>query len=134
MTKLFAHCSLSDLIFEIENETEELGAINDDMADRIFPFFRDSERAEAVLLRYPLVRGASGLRCSSDPESREAWCKMLRELCNGVYGMCDASALRLHAICEACAKRGYVRLCEDAAAEDVAAQPVVRKIFKCATL
>jgi hypothetical protein len=68
---------------------------------------RNAALAEAVLLRHPLVRDRSGLKC--DDSIQRAWCGMLRDLASAVnVDASDDAILRVYLLCEQCAKLGRV--------------------------
>ncbi len=82
MTKPFAHSSLPDLALEIclAVRATACSALDAAAAVLLLPRLTKSEVTAAVLRRYPLVRGASGLVCVGTAENKRAWCSMLHDL------------------------------------------------------
>jgi hypothetical protein len=111
--KPFAQCLLSDLAYEICLWASSAGgsALDTSTAEALVLSFRNAERNQAVLLRHPLVRGSSGLVCTTAAHSKQAWCSMLQDLCGSAgVAISDAALLRVYLVCKECAKRGRVRL------------------------
>ena len=108
----FSQCSLADLAHEMELTAgaNPHVALDTCLCTDIAPFFCDTQRCEAVLVRHPLVRSSSGLACTSSAESKAAWKVMLRDLLSAVPGLSDASILRLYLIVKECAKADRVRV------------------------
>jgi hypothetical protein len=119
MNKPFQECSLSDLSHEVSLAASAAvsPSVNADSAELLLPIFFNDALTAAVLSRHPLVRGSSGMVCTSDPESKLAWCRMLRDLCDSAgVAASDAALLRVYLVCKECAKRGSVRLPPDSPA------------------
>ena len=127
MNKPFAQCSLSDLAFEIsldsrlrDNSAPATDADSSELllhgasAELLLPCIRNAELTEAILSRHPLVRGSEGLMCSAAAQSKQAWCSMLRDLCDAAgVAASDAARLRVFLVCKEAARRGFVRISED---------------------
>jgi TPR repeat protein len=115
MFKTFAHCSLSDFEHEISAAASAASedALDPSTVQLVLPSLRDVELTAAVLQRQPLVRAAGALACTGTAESKRAWCSMLRDLfrASGV-DVSDAVCVDIYLACEACARRGHVRLSE----------------------
>jgi hypothetical protein len=111
MTKPFSLCSLSDLAHEISLGMPALAAL-------LLPCFTDEELVTHIMQyqSHPLVQGASGLQCTDTVDSERAWCSMLRNLF-GASGIdvSDAVLYRVYVVCQACSRRGLVRLGDAAA-------------------
>jgi TPR repeat protein len=106
MTKPFASCALPDLVYEMFLDARASAA-------QLLPRLADAEATEAVLLRHPLVRGASGLECTGTAESEQAWCHMLRDLFSASgAAVSDADLRRVYLVCRQCCRRRRVRVCE----------------------
>ena len=105
--KAFSQCSLSDLALAIseDSNTSSARALDPATASRLLPALRNAALTEAVLLRHPLVRDRSGLKCDGSAYSKRAWCGMLRDLA-GAAGVdaSDAALLRVYLVCKECAK------------------------------
>lgn len=112
MYKPFSQCSLADLAHEIELTAgaNPHVALDTCICTAIAPFFRDTQRSEAVLVRHPLVRSGSVLVCTSSAESKAAWRLMLRDLLSAVPDLPDASILRIYLVVKECAKADRVRV------------------------
>jgi TPR repeat protein len=105
MTKPFAICSLSDLVYELFLDARAAAA-------PLLPRLADAQATEAVLQRHPLVRGASGLVCSGTAKSERAWCRMLRDLSSASGAVVsDAALRRVYLVCRQCCRRGRARVC-----------------------
>ena len=113
--KAFSQCSLSDLALAISeaehSNTSSARALDPATASRLLPALRNAALTEAVLLRHPLVRDRSGLKCDGSAYSKRAWCGMLRDLA-GAAGVdaSDAALLRVYLVCKECAKQGGVKV------------------------
>jgi hypothetical protein len=111
--KAFSQCSLSDLALAISehSNTSSARALDPATASRLLPALRNAALTEAVLLRHPLVRDRSGLKCDGSVCSKRAWCGMLRDLA-GAEGVeaSDAALLRVYLVCKECAKQGGVQV------------------------
>jgi hypothetical protein len=111
--KAFSQCSLSDLALAIseDSNTSSARALDPATASRLLPALRNAALTEAVLLRHPLVRDRSGLKCDGSVYSKRAWCGMLRDLA-GAAGVeaSDAALLRVYLVCKECAKQGGVHV------------------------
>jgi hypothetical protein len=111
--KAFSQCSLSDLALAIseDSNTSSARALDPATASRLLPALRNAALTEAVLLRHPLVRDRSGLKCDGSVYSERAWCGMLRDLA-GAAGVeaSDAALLRVYLVCKECAKLGGVQV------------------------
>jgi hypothetical protein len=109
----FSECSLSDFAPAISAHASAASAraLDPATASRLLPALRNAALTEAVLLRHPLVRDRSGLKCDGSAWSKRAWCGMLRDLA-GAAGVdaSDAALLRVYLVCKECAKRGKVLL------------------------
>ena len=115
LSKPFSQCSLFDLALWI--------ALDPATADRLLPALRNAALTEAVLLRHPLVRDRSGLKCNGSAYSQRVWCSMLRDLFDSAgVDASDAALLRVYLMCKECAKVERAQLCSSspaaAAAED----------------
>jgi len=113
LPKPFSHCSLSDLAPVISADASAASARDLDpaTADRLLPALRNAALTEAVLLRHPLVRDRSGLKCDGSAWSKRAWCGMLRDLVAAAgVDASDAALLRVYLVCKECAKQGGVQV------------------------
>ena len=114
LPKPFSQCSLSDLAPAISAHAIAAGAtsaLDPATADRLLPALRNVALLEAVLLRHPLVRDRSGLKCDSSVYSKRAWCGMLRDLADSAgVDASDAALLRVYLVCKECAKQGGVKV------------------------
>ena len=111
--KAFSQCSLSDLALAIleDSNTSSARALDPAAADRLLPALRNAALTEAVLLRHPLVRDRSGLKCDGSDWSKRAWCGMLRDLAGAAHvDASDAALLRVYVVCKECAKQGGVQV------------------------
>ena len=112
--KAFSQCSLSDLALAIseDSNTSSARALDPATASRLLPALRNAALTEAVLLRHPLVRDRSGLKCDGSVYSKRAWCGMLRDLvaAAGVEAS-DAALLRVYLVCKECAKLERAQIC-----------------------
>jgi hypothetical protein len=112
-SKAFSQSLLSDLVLAISAHASVASACALDSAttERLLPVLRNATLTEAVLIRHPLVRDRSGLKCNASAWSKRAWCDMLRDLIDaaGVYAS-DAALLRVYLVCKECAKQGRVQL------------------------
>jgi hypothetical protein len=125
LPKLFSQCSLSDFAPAISAHASAASASALDPAtvDRLLPALRNAALTEDVLLRHPLVRDRSGLKCDGSAWRKRAWCGMLRDLA-GAAGVeaSDAALLRVYLVFKECAKLERAQLCSaspaSAAAED----------------
>jgi hypothetical protein len=96
-------------------------ALDPATADRVLPVLRNTALTEAVLIRHPLVRDRSGLKCDGSVYSKRAWCGMLRDLVGAAgVDVSDAALFRVYLVCKECAKRERVQLCSSAAASAAA--------------
>ncbi len=111
-SKAFPECSLSDFVPAISSHASAASAraLDPATADRLLPALRNAALTEAVLLRHPLVRDRSGLKCDGSAWCKRAWCGMLRDLA-GAAGVeaSDAALLRVYLVCKECAKQGGVQ-------------------------
>jgi hypothetical protein len=109
----FSQCSLSDLAPAISADasTASARALDPATASRLLPALRNAALTEAVLLRHPLVRDRSGLKCDGSVYSKRAWCGMLRDLA-GAAGVdaSDAALTRVYLVCKECAMQGGVHV------------------------
>ena len=117
--------SLSDLAPAISAHAIAAGAtsaLDPATADRLLLVLRNAALTEAVLIRHPLVRDRSGLKCDGSACSKRAWCGMLRDLA-GAAGVdaSDAALLRPYLVCKECAKLERAQLCSTSSASDCAA-------------
>jgi hypothetical protein len=110
LPKPFSRCSLSDLAPAISADASAVSARALDPATaaaqrRLLLALRNAALTEAVLLRHPLVRDHSGLKCDGSARSKRAWCGMLRDLA-GAAGVVasDAALLRVYLVCKEFAK------------------------------
>ena len=111
LSKPFSQCSLSDLAPAISAHGSAASALDPATADRLLPVLRNTALTEAVLLRHPLVRDRSGLKCDGSVYSKRAWCGMLRDLFDAAgVDVSDAALLRVYLVCKECAKQGRVQL------------------------
>ena len=115
MTKPFAHCSLADLVHELQLAARDASgsALGADVVARITPCLLDHAHIKAVLQWYPLVcvYWTSELVCSAAADSKQAWCSMLRDLFHSCgVSVSDAAQLRVYLVVKQCAKLGRVRL------------------------
>jgi hypothetical protein len=114
LPKPFSQCSLSDFAPGISAHASAASAraLDPAAADRLLPALRNAALTEAVLLRHPLVRDRSGLKCDGSVWSKRAWCGMLRDLV-GAAGVeaSDAALLRVYLVCKECAKLERAQLC-----------------------
>ena len=111
--KAFSQCSLSDLALAIleDSNTSSARDLDPATAGRLLPALRNAALTEAVLLRHPLVRDRSGLKCDGSAYSKRAWCGMLRDLVAAAgVDVSDAALLRVYLVCKQCAKQGRVQL------------------------
>ena len=111
LLKAFSRCSLSDLTLAISARASAAtdGDLDSATADRLLPPLCNAALTEAVLLRHPLVRDCSGLKCDASVSSKRAWCSMLRDLFDAAgVDVSDAALLRVYLVCKQCAKRGRV--------------------------
>jgi hypothetical protein len=119
LSKPFSKCTLSDLAPAISADASaaSASALDPATADRLLPALRNAALTEDVLLRHPLVRDRSGLKCDGSVYSKRVWCGMLRDLA-GAAGVeaSDAALLRVYLVCKECAKQGGVQLCSTAPA------------------
>ena len=107
-TKAFSKCSLSDLAHVVAASAR---ALDPATAGRLLPALRNAALTEAVLLRHPLVRDRSGLKCDGSASSERAWCGMLRDLVAAAgVDVSDAALLRVYLVFKECAKQGGVQL------------------------
>ena len=125
LPKLFSQCSLSDLAPAISAHAITAGAtsaLDPATADRLLLVLRNAALTEAVLIRHPLVRDRSGLKCDGSACSKRAWCGMLRDLA-GAAGVdaSDAALLRPYLVCKECLKLERAQLCSTSSASDCAA-------------
>ena len=125
LPKPFSHCSLSDLapVISADASAASARALDPATADRLLPALRNAALTEAVLLRHPLVRDRSGLKCDGSVYSKRAWCGMLRDLVAAAgVDVSDAALLRVYLVCKECAKLERAQVCSaspaSAAAED----------------
>ena len=125
LPKPFSRCSLSDLepAISAHASVASASALDPAAADRLLPALRNAALTEAVLLRHPLVRDRSGLKCDGSAYSKRAWCGMLRDLVAAAgVDVSDAALLRVYLVCKECAKLQRAQLCSgspaSAAAED----------------
>jgi hypothetical protein len=125
LPKPFSHCSLSDLapVISADASAASARALDPATADRLLPALRNAALTEAVLLRHPLVRDRSGLKCDGSVYSKRAWCGMLRDLVAAAgVDASDAALLRVYLVCKECAKLERAQVCSaspaSAAAED----------------
>ena len=123
--KSFSQFTLCDLAMAISANapTANARALDPATADRLLPPLRNVALTEAVLLRHPLVRDRSGLKCDGSAYSKRAWCGMLRDLVAAAgVDVSDAALLRVYLVCKECAKLERAQLCSgspaSAAAED----------------
>jgi len=123
ISKPFSQCSLSDLAPAISARASAASALDPVTADRLLPALHNAALTEAALLRHPLVRDRSGLKCDDSAHSKLAWCGMLRDLVAAAgVDVSDAALLRVFLVCKECAKLERTQLCSSspasAAAED----------------
>ena len=125
LPKPFSHCSLSDLapVISADASAASARALDPATVDRLLPALRNAALTEAVLLRHPLVRDRSGLKCDGSVYSKRAWCGMLRDLVAAAgVDASDAALLRVYLVCKECAKLERAQVCSaspaSAAAED----------------
>ena len=114
LPKPFSHCSLSDLAPAISADASAASAraLDPATADRLLPALRNAALTEAVLLRHPLVRDRSGLKCDGSAYSKRAWCGMLRDLVAAAgVDVSDAALLRVYLVCKECAKLERAQVC-----------------------
>ena len=108
--KPFSQRSLSDLAPAVSADASAANAraLDPATASRLL---RNAALTEAVLLRHPLVRDRSGLKCDGSAYSRRAWCGMLRDWA-GAAGVeaSDAALLWVYLVCKQCAKQGGVKV------------------------
>jgi hypothetical protein len=113
-SKAFAQCSFSDIALAISVNASASRVFELNTNGDIFPVLRNAALVEAVLLRHPLVRDGSGLKCDGSAWSKRAWCSMLRELfdtgISSVFRVSDAAILRVYLVCKEWAKCGHVQL------------------------
>jgi hypothetical protein len=123
LPKPFSQCSLSDLAPAISADASAASAraLDPATADRLLPALRNAALTEAVLLRHPLVRDRSGLKCDGSVYSKRAWCGMLRDLA-GAAGVeaSDAALLRVYLVCKDCAKLERAQVCSASRASGAA--------------
>jgi hypothetical protein len=109
----FSQCTLSDLAPAISADasTASARALDPATASRLLPALRNAALTEAVLLRHPLVRDRSGLKCDGSVYSKRAWCGMLRDLA-GAAGVdaSDAALTWVYLVCKECAMQGGVHV------------------------
>jgi hypothetical protein len=109
----FSQCTLSDLAPAISADASAASAraLDPATASRLLPALRNAALTEAVLLRHPLVRDRSGLKCDGSVYSKRAWCDMLRDLA-GAAGVeaSDAALHRVFLVCKDCAKQERVQV------------------------
>ncbi len=111
LSKAFSQCSLSDLTLAISAHASAASALDSATADRLLPTLRNAALTAAVLLRHPLVRDRSGLKCDGSTSSERAWCGMLRDLFDTAgVDVSDAALLRVYLACKEYAERGHVQL------------------------
>jgi hypothetical protein len=122
LPKPFSQCSLSDLAPAIAHASAaSVRALDPATADRLLPVLRNATLTEAVLLRHPLVRDRSGLKCDGSAYSKRAWCGMLRDLVAAAsVDASDAALLRVYLVCKECAKLERAQLCSNAPASAAA--------------
>ena len=125
LPKPFSQCSLSDFapVISADASAASARALDPATADRLLPALRNAALTEAVLLRHPLVRDRSGLKCDGSVYSKRAWCGMLRDLVAAAgVDVSDAALLRVYLVCKECAKLERAQVCSaspaSAAAED----------------
>jgi hypothetical protein len=123
LPKPFSQCSLSDVAPAISAHASAASAraLDPATADRLLPALRNAALTEAVLLRHPLVRDRSGLKCDGSVYSKRAWCGMLRDLA-GAAGVeaSDAALLRVYLVCKECAKLERAQVCSASRASGAA--------------
>ena len=111
--KPFSQRSLSDLAPAVSADASAANAraLDPATASRLLPALRNAALTEAVLLRHPLVRDRSGLKCDGSAYSKRAWCGMLRDWA-GAAGVeaSDAALLWVYLVCKECAKQGGVKV------------------------
>ena len=101
LPKPFSQRSLFDLAPAISADASATSAraLDPATADRLLPALRNAALLEAVLLRHPLVRDRSGLKCDGSAHSRRAWCGMLRDLVAAAgVDVSDAALLRVYPV------------------------------------
>jgi hypothetical protein len=125
LPKPFSQCSLSDLAPAISAHASATSAraLDPATADRLLPVLFNTALTEAILLRHPLVRDRSGLKCDGSVYSKRVWCGMLRNLVGAAgVDVSDAALLRVYLVCKECAKLERAQLWSgspaSAAAED----------------
>jgi hypothetical protein len=104
--KSFSQFTLCDLAMAISAtaHTANARALDPATADRLLPPLRNAALTEAVLLRHPLIRDRSGLKCDGSASSKRAWCDMLRDLFDAAgVAVSDAALLRAYLVCKECA-------------------------------
>ena len=107
LSKPFSQCSLSDFapVISAHASAASARALDPATADRLLSALRNAALTEAVLLRHPLVRDRSGLKCDGSTYSTRAWCGMLRDLVAAAgVDVTDAALLRVYLVCKKCAK------------------------------
>jgi hypothetical protein len=103
LSKPFSQCSLSDIAPAISADASATSALDPATADRLLPALRNAALTEAVLLRHPLVRDRSGLKCDGSARSKRAWCGMLRDLaCTAGVDPSDAALHQVYLVCKEC--------------------------------
>ena len=113
--KPFSQRSLSDLAPAVSADASAANAraLDPATASRLLPALRNAALTEAVLLRHPLVRDRSGLKCDGSAYSKRALtrCGMLRDWA-GAAGVeaSDAALLWVYLVCKQCAKQGGVKV------------------------
>jgi hypothetical protein len=129
LPKPFSHCSLSDLapVISADASAASARALDPATADRLLPALRNAALTEAVLLRHPLVRDRSGLKCDGSVYSKRAWCGMLRDLVAAAgVDVSDAALLRVYLLCKECAKLERAQVCSASPASAAAEHVLLR--------
>ncbi len=114
LPKPFFQCSLSDLapVISADASAASARALDPAAADRLLPALRNAALTEAVLLRHPLVRDRSGLKCDGSAYSKRAWCGMLRDLVAAAgVDVSEAALLQVYLVCKECAKLERAQIC-----------------------
>ena len=134
-SKAFSQCSFSDIALAISVNASASRVLELYEFGDIFSALRNAALTEAVLLRHPLVRDGSGLKCDGSAWSKRAWCGMLRDLfdtgINPTFGVSDAAILRLYLVCKEWAKCGHVQLTPMFEYHDLFLGKVLRVPFVC---
>jgi hypothetical protein len=108
--KAFSQCSLSDLAQAISAHAATDCCLDAAAAERILPLLRNVELTQSVLRRHPLVLDfhRRHLVCTALEASKQAWCRMLRDLFETAeIDISDAELLHIYLVCKDCAEQPF---------------------------